>query len=260
MKNFRKHSKKIALVLLSSFIFVNCSQQDDNINTSNKDNNSILQRSGQIYTGEELFKSIFFGQGEFAKNISMYEDITNQYEQGGMVKESLFLERFDTFVQKVTNTNPTFFNDFQTNINSGNPLVIQESLKTGYSKIYDHMDTLFPELLQVIDSFDGNSEVQAILSKEESQITVEEQQFLTSKAQEYMALVSPCGPLFCVAYFALAVHNTAALTANIYVYLGYKLWGPKLDSYKGGKNVSFERTADNLKFEVLINDIVTAVK
>lgn len=37
MKNFRKHSKKIALVLLSSFIFVNCSQQDDNINTSNKE-------------------------------------------------------------------------------------------------------------------------------------------------------------------------------------------------------------------------------
>ena len=59
MKNLRKSIKKIALVLLSSFIFVNCSQQDDNINTTNKGNNSIVQRSEKKYSGEELFKSIF---------------------------------------------------------------------------------------------------------------------------------------------------------------------------------------------------------
>lgn len=253
MKNFRKHSKKIALVLLSSFIFVNCSQQDDNINTSNKDNNSILQRSGKIYSGEELFKSIFFGQGEFAKNISLYNDVVKEFEEGKL-NDSDFKLRFNNFVKKVNEYNPNFFKNFQQNIYSGDPLIVQNALKTGSIEIYNNLSIISPELTNAISSLESDPKLKEILDKNADTLTPEEQNYLNTQFESYMKQLIPCGPTVCVAYFALAIHNTVGATVNIGIYLAIKFWGPKLDSAK------MSSSDDDLKNEILINDIVLAVK
>uniref|UniRef100_UPI0025DCE46A hypothetical protein n=1 Tax=Flavobacterium sp. TaxID=239 RepID=UPI0025DCE46A len=59
----------------------------------------------------------------------------------------------------------------------------------------------------------------------------------------------------CVAYFALAVHNTVAVTALIY--FKFAFWGPSID--KKNQIVGNDRPTndidDNLKTETLINEI-----
>lgn len=259
MELIKKQVNKVLLVLVGSFIFTGCSQQDDNnvstpITAEIKSDNqtSNLQRRGNLYSGEELFKSIFFGQGEFAKNISLYNDVFKRYDEGQITNQDIFISRYANFVKTVTKNNPDFFKNFQTNIYSGNPFTVQNALKTGSVEIYNNVSIIAPELANVIASLDSNPEVQTILNKE-GDLTPAEQDFLNSQAQEYIEQLIPCGPLVCVAYFALAVHNTIGATVNIGIYLNVKFWGPKLDN-------AITTGEDTLKNEILINDIVTAVK
>lgn len=253
MKNLRKSIKKIALVLLSSFIFVNCSQQDDNINTTNKGNNSIVQRSEKKYSGEELFKSIFFGQGEFAKNISLYNDVEKQFKEGKL-NDSDFQLRFNNFVNKLNKYNPNFFKNFQENIYSGNPLIVQNALKTGSIEIYNNLNIISPELTKAISHLESDPKLKKILDKNKNTLTPEELVYQNTQIQNYLEEISPCGPTVCVFYFAFAIHNTIGATANIGIYLAIKFWGPKLSSANMSSN------EDNLKNEILISDIVLAVK
>ncbi|WPC11015.1 hypothetical protein LEQ03_01080 [Riemerella anatipestifer] len=73
--------------------------------------------------------------------------------------------------------------------------------------------------------------------------------------------LAPCSwAVACVYYAAIAVHNTAAITANlaiagaVAVYLAVKLWGPKID----GKIMDEVSPEEYLKFELFIQEISNA--
>jgi len=255
MNNFRKHSKKIALLLILGIVFANCTQQDDqNLSPNNNDLSATLQQSETVYSGEELFKAIFFAQGEFAKNISMYEEAIKQSEEGNKMNEKLFLERYENFVKEVTEKNPNFFTNFQKDMYSGNPFDVDNALKAGEEQIAENLDVIMPEIRTVIQNLEKNPEVLKIVAKKGT-LTPAEKELINESAQAIINEKVACGPWFCayVWHFAIAFQNTVGLSANIYLY--FNLWGPKLDNYKN----SSDNGAD-LKNEILINDIVRTLK
>ncbi len=257
MNNFRKHSKKIALFLIIGILFVNCTQQDDqNLAPNNNDLSATLQQSETVYSGEELFKAIFFAQGEFAKNISMHEETIKQSEQGNTMNEGLFLERYENFVKAVIEKNPNFFTNFQKDMYSGNPFVVENALKAGGEQIAENLDVIMPEIRNVIQNLEKNPEVQKILAKKGT-LTPAEKELLNESAQAIINEKAVCGPWFCgfAIHFALLVQNTVGLSANIYLY--FALWGPKLDSYK---HQSHSESESDLRNEILISDIVRTLK
>lgn len=269
MEKIRKNARTISIVLCANLMFSSCVNRSEEILNEKSDAsvektlvNNLSARNAQEFTGEELFSAIFFAYGDFARKISLYDEVIANYDSGKMIDENLFISRYAQFVSDVKASNPNYFNDFKRDINTKDHFVIQNAIKNGSIEIYNHLDAIFPELNTVLSRLDEDPQVQAIYNKE-GDITSEEKQLIASKTQEIMAELIPCGPTVCVAYFAFAVHNTAAITANLAaiaaaaIYLGVKLWGPKLESYKQGKVLSVS-DSDYLKFEVLINEIATA--
>lgn len=251
----------ISVLLLSSLIITSCVNNDndiDNSNLTNKENVSgdSMSKTTQDYSGEELYASVFFAYGDFARNLSIYQDDIQKYDNGGMVNEQVFNERFSDFVSAVKLKDPSYFEKFKTEIESKDHLRIQNALKDGFPLIYDNLGIMYPELADAVSGVENDPALQEIINKE-GDLTEAEMSLLTSKAQAMMEQLSPCSPLVCVGYFALAVHNTVGFTMNVGIYLNYKWWGPKLDQYKKGKSVAIA-DGDSLMIDVFVNDIAMA--
>ncbi|MEF9479284.1 hypothetical protein ACR1PO_03875 [Chryseobacterium sp. RRHN12] len=252
----------LTALLLTSLVITSCvnSNGDNEIenNSTNKKSLNVgtMSKTIQDYTGEELYASIFFAYGDFAKNLSIYNDDVQKYENGGMVKEELFKERFSKFVSVVKSENPNYFENFKTEIESKDHLRIQNALKDGFPLIYDNLGIMYPELADAVSGVENDPELQDIINKD-GDLNEEEMSVLTSKAQAMMEQLSPCSPLVCVGYFAFAIHNTIGLTMNVGIYMNFKWWGPKLEQYNKGKSVAVSGS-DPLIIDVFVNDIATA--
>lgn len=250
--------KSFFYLLTSSLVFTACSSDmnlDEGVNKSEQKNINSINSVQEIYSGKELFKSIFFAYGDFAKKIPMYKESIELMNRSSKEQLDLFDNRFDLFAEQIERQKPSFFDDFKRDIESKDHLVIEKALKYGSLMIYNNVDVLFPELSVVLTKLDDDPEVSRIINKE-GDLTEEDIQFVSDKADEMMQVLSPCGPTVCVAYFALAIHNTVGLTMNVGVYLAIKWWGPKLDSPKKSKII--DNPHSNLQFEMFVNEIAMA--
>lgn len=225
---------------------------NDEVNKGEQKNINSIKSVQDSYSGKELFKSVFFAYGDFAKKIPMYKESVEQKNKSSKEQLEVFNKRFDLFAEQIEKQKPSFFEDFQKDIESKDHFVIEKALKYGSVMIYNNVDVIFPELSVVLNKLDDDPEVNRIINKEEA-LTEKEIQFVSDKADEMMQVLSPCVPTVCVAYFALAVHNIVGLTMNVGVYLAIKWWGPKLDSPKKSKII--DNPHSNLQFEMFVNEI-----
>jgi SdpC family antimicrobial peptide len=87
-------------------------------------------REGNGYTGEEIFRGIFFGEGrllalipEIKQNKITAEDLFTSQSQISEIETTR-----NTIVQNINNSNPTFFSEFHTKMTSGDPFIIQQAI------------------------------------------------------------------------------------------------------------------------------------
>jgi SdpC family antimicrobial peptide len=122
LNNLRK--PYFAMFLATLMLFASCSQHDNDIPIDNLSENSL-----EIFSGQELFRSIVFMDGEATSLFPVMEnnfnikDYLNTSEKEKEYKD--VQERAIKFIQK---ENPNFFNSFQKNMYSKNPILIKETL------------------------------------------------------------------------------------------------------------------------------------
>lgn len=124
MKNFRNHARKISAVMALSILFVSCSTNEDTAAAGSAQQTAVSKQ----YSGEDLFRGIFFSEGVVASKLSNYgkfEDVKGQLN-AEQKKELLTLQ--NELISYISKNDPTYFSKFQKSINSGNPVVIRAAI------------------------------------------------------------------------------------------------------------------------------------
>lgn len=270
MKLIRKQARKIALLLSMSLMFVSCSQYDSDFKQTNSNvkSDQMLQRMTNE-TGIDIFKSIFFGVGDLANNIHQLNSQVELTNGLAIDKRVEVLEKLNILIAEISFKYPSFFENFKKQITSGEQLKIKVAIEQGSMMIKENIEIIFPEFKKVFkkvksdintgklefnenDNFNDYVETfQKAFDNGEYDNLLKEN--MISDNQEQLI---PCTwAVACVAYFALAVHNTVAVTALIY--FKFAFWGPSID--KKNQVVGTDRPTndmeDNLKTETLINEI-----
>lgn len=217
-------------------------------------------------TGEALFAAIFFGYGEAAEQLSIYNEQRAKLGQIPEADRKDVEQRLNKLNAAIAANNPNFFTEFKHNISSGDHLVIREGIKQGAIALYANLDSAFPEMKRVVDQVEQDVENGVILTD-----GALDKQKLAQKSPQYESLLrnnmistddnietAACSwAVACVFYAALAAHNTVAATANLAIvgaaaiYLAVTFWGPGLEEEAA-------RVEGNLTADILINDIATA--
>ncbi|QTY27749.1 hypothetical protein [Flavobacterium sp. CS20] len=168
MKTIKKHTRKISLLFATALLFVSCSQYDYNEQLpENKDNVTQMLQRGKSFSGEELFKSVFFGIGEFANEIRQLEkqvELTNELDSE---KREEVLTNLGVFTNKVNNENPTFFKDFKDLITSGNHLKIKNSIELGSDMIENNIEIIFPEFKKLFKKVKSDIDTSELVFNEQ---------------------------------------------------------------------------------------------
>lgn len=140
MKKIRKHSKTIALLLTFSFIFASCSNQDELVNTSTKsssDNLSTFQRTSDLYNGEELFRGLFFLEGNFVNEINSLQESKKNINLDNLnSEEKNQVTIFHNYViDEIKKTNPNYFYEFKKSLENDDLFYVKQILAEAGSLI-----------------------------------------------------------------------------------------------------------------------------
>jgi hypothetical protein len=266
-KTHIKLNKILVLFLLSIISILNsCQSEDNTLNTENQTKNSLnksFKKSKEDFSGEDLFKSIMFANGEFSSRIPSYEQFIKNQEAIPNSQKKQLESKLNQLIKSIKKDNPTFFTVFKNNIMSSDHILIQESFKLASIEIANHLEIIMP----------GFNKLKPLVEKDIKNGKFEkegklDQKLIDSKVSEYENILqessissneeelAPCSwAVACVYYFALAVHNTAAATINIaaainvYIWKGYKFWSATDELSSESK----------LQFEMLVNEIAVAI-
>ena len=122
--------KAKAYFLLSLLIFsvVGC----------NKENSNITSSDSATYSGRDLFKGIFFAQGQVAEDISSIKNSQQYFQINQMEKESKqeFDRGIDRILDAMESESPQYFEKFKSAIQSKDHLLIQIKLKEATHRLY----------------------------------------------------------------------------------------------------------------------------
>jgi len=254
MKSIKKNIRILCVLCAVSILFVSCHDSVNEILNDNKTNSvssEFQRRPSNEHTGEELFQSIFFGYGEFAEKINMYNGVERTQEE-----IQKFTERFVSFAEKIKEENPNYFNDFKTTIFSGDNVEIQRCVELGYDKIYKNLEILLPEVLPLIESLQEDEDIIAMNNQEN--MTQENFDYLEDKYRNFLNDNFQISPNGCTWVLACFVAVASGVVVWLGVYWKRTLWGPKLDKPAFVKKITFDISDSELKFELFIQDIANA--
>lgn len=128
IRNFTKNPLTIAVLLLA-FLNLSCNQDDfvENQAQSNSSDN-LFAKSNTDYSGEEIFKGVFFFQGEIPKNIDAFQDIlinmNNRQDSKEIEKELNSLA--DEIITYINDNDPVYFDKLKEVIKSNDYFSVQE--------------------------------------------------------------------------------------------------------------------------------------
>ncbi|WP_123924586.1 MULTISPECIES: hypothetical protein [unclassified Flavobacterium] len=111
MKLIRKHSKIIASMLGLTFLFVSCSQNEDQVSGN-----------ARKYSGEDIFRGLFFFKNDIADGIPQLSQLKSKIQKTKKfdeIKESMN-ELSEISIEFINLHYPNFFNDLKFKICSGN--------------------------------------------------------------------------------------------------------------------------------------------
>ncbi|WP_018675840.1 hypothetical protein [Riemerella columbina] len=238
MKFYRELTKNRVFISLLTivFILVSCNRDSDDINNRFD------------FTGEEIFKGIFFQEGKFVDRVQSLSDISRDaiVLSPEMEKDKQLL--INDVIQNINNKNPYFFENFKKDIKSGNYIKIENAINHG-------SDELLKSLL--ISKKYGNSIREALILTEKIDFTTFDfnneddlkkiQQYFTDEIEQTILVVAAA-----VAFVVAAVVWEAAGLVNVVaaVTFHYKAWATSLEKFNKQK----------ISKEYLVTDIANVFK
>lgn len=276
MKSIRKKLKLFSVFSSVIILFFNCLQYDDvnNFSDSNKEINHHLNKKRKSHTGEDLFKSIFFGIGDFSKNIDLLKENSSLASNLSSSKKFEVNNKVNKVIESIKSENSNFFDDFKRKIESGNHILIEKCLQEGSSEIKKNIDIFFPNISEKISIIEKdiskrnlklenvdemNKYIENIQSSNLNDELLSQNMITSDGKEELIGAASVVWAVAAAIYFAVVAHNTIGATALIYYKAAF--WGPKLKSskiekYKGAFSISRDSM---LKNEILIDQIANYV-
>src|SRR5688572_18970645 len=114
----------LILPLCITLLFASCTKNEVNSDTGT----SISELSQKTYTGEQLFRGIFFAEGTVAAAINELKDLNiRNFLEGEELNRALYFQ--DELIKRIAAEDPVFFNTFRLAMQSRDHLRIQTELK-----------------------------------------------------------------------------------------------------------------------------------
>jgi len=217
------------------------------------------KRDLQGDTGSDLFKSVMFGTGDFAKQIPSLKASNERYEQLSYQDKRETDARINQLIQVIEKNDPEFFNLFKKRLISKDHAEVKEAIRMASLGIADNIEIILPGFTEKLKPrIEADVQNGSMLTD-----NAVDQNKLKSKIDEYKNIIqtnsgqdgaeAPCTlGIACVVYFAVAAHNTLAVTANVAVALS--VW--KYAGFWSAAPTTDEQS--QLQLEIMVNDIITA--
>lgn len=245
MNLIRKHLKTIASFMSVVVLIISCSHTG----TIDKKN----------YSGENLFRSVFFAEGDFAKKIGMLKEMSELLESTEAKERLEFNTKVDALFVKIRQENPHFFENFKDKITSGNHFLIQDALNSGSLEIRKNLNIFDPNLEAYVAYIEQDIKSKNIKTEQdienyliESQPemihkkSMEKNLISENSSNEPIVSYSLVWAVGVAVYFVAAFHNSVAVTTLFYFGAIYKT--------RIGAN-SISQNSNLLKKEILVNQI-----
>ena len=153
MKSIKKENRIVVYLFTSVMLFTSCNKFHYQDITEN--NVTLTRAQISNYTGEDLFKSIFFGLGEFGQNIELLETNAEYVSRLNPGMRAEYTLAINTFIESLVGMDQNFFNEFESQIKSGEHNEIERALKEGSQLIFDNLDLLFPDLQSKVEDLEN---------------------------------------------------------------------------------------------------------
>ena len=253
MKLIRKHARKIALMFSLSFLFVSCSQNEANETSSIKTDSGLYKRDGEKYSGEQIFRGLFFFQNDIADKIPQLSQIKSDMannSNSNTITTSLN-ELSNISVEFIKNKYPNYFNELEEKIYSGNLYEISNELN--YSSKLIEQSALSSDKYHSAFLFGKELQINENLQQQVSNLDLTTPNGIQTLNQLILDNTgTPENNIFGVTIFYViaAVVSIAAVLYSVYVKVAY--WDLKTSNVynSDGVEVKIER-------EILINEIGT---
>lgn len=124
---------RIAVCLSAFLIIISGCNKEDLKSTDQK--YTLKSATNTSYTGEDMFKGIFFFEGDLAYKIDFLKNFKQSWESNissiDYTEKVKFQNFTDKTVSEIKKVDPYFFEYFEYNMKSGNPLMVKEALYRG---------------------------------------------------------------------------------------------------------------------------------
>lgn len=160
MKNIKHYL--FAAVASGVLIFASCQKEKLSPTPSSSTDDSTFAKAStstnyNAVSGEELFKGIFFGQGQVTQAIPELANVFNQAGQMSAEEQSEFNAIMNETVAMIQNEKPQFFGNFKSGIQSGDHFEIDATMQ-------DAAKVLAKSVCRVQQYVDPNTEYDEALS------------------------------------------------------------------------------------------------
>ena len=131
----RQYSTKVISCLLAFLVFfVSCSPNS----TTDIANNENLQKM----SGEDLFKSIIFKEGEFGKKLYSKEDLELLEKLDSQTLTELNKVKIE-ILNEIKKSNPNYFIEFKNQINSNDHSIVMKTIEEANIKVKNTASTIY---------------------------------------------------------------------------------------------------------------------
>lgn len=175
------------------------------------------RQNAPIYSGEEIFEGIFLIKGDFKEEIECYKNVDPYYNFS--TAEKTVLQNFQaTIINNMKADNPNVFSDLKTEVESGVASRIDAALdataKIFFSSLSRTKEYSEYAKLKANESFitKGSNNFNNVQTND---VLINNNDLLCSNGLCEPQQAGAAVAVVVVAYFAAAVHNTAAVTVNV---------------------------------------------
>lgn len=223
--------------------------------------NEVTTEQPETISGKELFKSIFFATGEYALKLSSQ---SSQYEMFQSLSEEAQIDiatKINQLVEVIERNSPDFFADFQEAMYTSNHHIIKTAMEEGSKLVFEGLKEVMPEISAVNEQITADIESGLITTDgviDEGKIELRKAEYerllnnniISGGREEACSLA-----IVCVVYFAVAAHNTVAVTALAAVAIAGALWL----AVTVPEEMIDARSIDPLEYEIMINEIANSL-
>lgn len=258
MDIFRRHLKAISIFMSTSLLFMSCSQYDDFYGNESVKSNTFAKRI-KDYSGEDIFKGIFFAKGEVADLLTNINNSHSYYLINSLSQNesTLYDLEINSVIKEIKTKHSSYFYDFKSQIESGSHISITEIIDDGAKKIFEayidkHIKSSEKEnLITALEKIN----IDDYIISETGEIDYDnlyEDISDNEEFQPYFVGTAFIGVVLVVAAYVLVVHAAAAMT---YVYAAWV--AQKYAAIDKAKTVtrSNSLTQKSVSSELLINEI-----